>query len=124
MRSHHRGVMSSWSQSWRQSEAHNGSWIGHMCSRPRSRGWPRLAPMLTTRRPQAATPLVPPVALMERLPLTDRAADFVAHTRQAIVDILQGQDDRLVVVVGPCSIHDPFAAIEYAYRLKIIAEQL
>ena len=80
--------------------------------------------MLTTRRPQAATPLVPPVALMERLPLTDSAADFVAHTRQAIVDILQGQDDRLVVVVGPCSIHDPFAAIEYAYRLKIIAEQL
>jgi 3-deoxy-7-phosphoheptulonate synthase len=80
--------------------------------------------MLTTRRPQAATPLVPPVALMERLPLTDSAADFVAHTRQAIVDILQGLDDRLIVVVGPCSIHDPFAAIEYAHRLRVVAEQL
>jgi 3-deoxy-7-phosphoheptulonate synthase len=61
---------------------------------------------------KASTPLIPPVALLEQLPLDDTAAAFVARTRQEVVDILRGDDDRLVVVAGPCSIHDPFAAIE------------
>lgn len=73
---------------------------------------------------KASTPLIPPVALLEQLPLDDTAAAFVARTRQEVVDILRGDDDRLVVVAGPCSIHDPFAAIEYAHRLKLVADQL
>ena len=61
--------------------------------------------------------LLPPVALIERYPLSEVAAETVATTRQVIHRILKGQDDRLLVVVGPCSIHDVEAAREYASRL-------
>ena len=61
--------------------------------------------------------LLPPVALIERYPLSEVAAETVATTRQVIHRILKGEDDRLLVVVGPCSIHDVEAAREYASRL-------
>ncbi len=61
--------------------------------------------------------LLPPVALIERYPVSEVAADTVATTRQVIHNILKGDDDRLMVVVGPCSIHDVEAAKEYAQRL-------
>ncbi|MBI4271319.1 MAG: 3-deoxy-7-phosphoheptulonate synthase [Candidatus Rokubacteria bacterium] len=68
-------------------------------------------------------PLIPPAILLEELPLGDRGSETVARGRRAIVDVLHGRDDRLVVVVGPCSIHDPVAAVDYARRLKAAAEQ-
>lgn len=62
--------------------------------------------------------LLPPVALLERFPVSDVAAQTVAQTRAAISNILHGKDDRLLVVIGPCSIHDPKAALEYAQKIK------
>jgi len=62
-------------------------------------------------------PLLPPAILLEEIPITERASELVATTRQAIANVLTGQDPRLVIVVGPCSIHDTTAAVEYAKRL-------
>ncbi|MCZ6643251.1 MAG: 3-deoxy-7-phosphoheptulonate synthase [Gammaproteobacteria bacterium] len=69
-------------------------------------------------------PLVSPAILEEELPHSEAATDFVAASRQTIKNILFGSDDRLMVIVGPCSIHDPGAAIEYAERLKSVADEL
>lgn len=66
--------------------------------------------------------LLPPVALLERYPVSDVAAETVAKTRQAVHNILHGKDDRLLVVIGPCSIHDPKAALEYAHKIKAMRE--
>ena len=68
--------------------------------------------------------LLPPVALLEKFPATDKAAETVSHARSAIHKILKGNDDRLLVVIGPCSIHDPEAAKEYAGRLLALREEL
>ncbi|WP_158784699.1 3-deoxy-7-phosphoheptulonate synthase AroG [Pantoea sp. BAV 3049] len=68
--------------------------------------------------------LLPPVALLEKYPATDLAAQTVAHARQAIHHILKKKDDRLLVVIGPCSIHDTAAAKEYAGRLLKLREEL
>ena len=65
----------------------------------------------------AIKPLIPPAILLEQVPLSEQGKDAVFAGRQAIDDCLHGKDDRLVVVVGPCSIHDPQAAHEYANRL-------
>jgi 3-deoxy-7-phosphoheptulonate synthase len=62
--------------------------------------------------------VLPPVFLEEELPITERASSIVYETRKAICNILNGKDHRLVVVVGPCSIHDTDAAREYAGLLK------
>ncbi len=62
--------------------------------------------------------VLPPVFLEEELPVTEKAGATVHDARTAICDILAGRDSRLLVVVGPCSIHDPKAAREYAQRLK------
>src|SRR3954466_5312949 len=69
-------------------------------------------------------PLLPPAILMEELPLLPEGAVLVSRTRAEVVDILRGRDDRLVVVVGPCSVHDPSAALEYAQRLSEYAHEL
>jgi len=68
--------------------------------------------------------LLPPVALLEKFPATETAANTVSQARNAIHNILQGNDDRLLVVIGPCSIHDPAAAKEYAARLLTLREAL
>lgn len=65
-----------------------------------------------------------PASLLEELPLTEEAAWTVQSTRKGIKSVLEGEDDRLMVVVGPCSIHDPEAAREYAQRLKKVRERL
>ena len=66
-----------------------------------------------------------PRAIKTKLPITDQAASLVLETREAIRRILHGQDrDRLVVIVGPCSIHDADAAYEYAAKLKPVADAL
>jgi len=62
--------------------------------------------------------VLPPIFLEEELPITENAARTVFEARRQIVDILNGSDDRLIVVVGPCSIHDPIAAREYGGLLK------
>jgi 3-deoxy-7-phosphoheptulonate synthase len=61
-----------------------------------------------------------PATVIEEFPITDQVADLVSATRHDIHRILHGEDDRLVVVVGPCSIHDPEAALEYAGRLAAL----
>ena len=58
-------------------------------------------------------PLIPPAILMEEVPLSEKASQTVAATRRALDAILMEEDDRMAVVVGPCSIHDPEAALEY-----------
>lgn len=70
-------------------------------------------------------PLPSPRQVKTKLPLTEQASSMVYETRQAIRNILHGIDrDRLIVIVGPCSIHDPEAAYEYADRLKTVAHAL
>jgi 3-deoxy-7-phosphoheptulonate synthase len=69
-------------------------------------------------------PLIPPAILMEELPATEEVRARVAQGREAIGRILSGEDDRLLCVVGPCSIHDPAAALEYAAKLRDVAEEL
>src|SRR5262245_47657895 len=62
--------------------------------------------------------LSPPDEVRQEFPLTECATKVTHETRQEIHHILHGADDRLIAVVGPCSIHDPKAAIEYAQKLK------
>jgi len=61
--------------------------------------------------------LIAPTILMEEVPVSTRAAEVVSAARTEIADILSGKDDRVLAVVGPCSIHDTGAALEYADRL-------
>jgi 3-deoxy-7-phosphoheptulonate synthase len=68
--------------------------------------------------------LITPEALKKEMPLTGKAADTVLRGRQAIYDIMDGKDHRLFVVVGPCSIHDVEAALDYATRLKKLADEV
>src|SRR5262245_7798822 len=68
--------------------------------------------------------LVTPASVMGEFPLSENAAKLTYETRQAIHRILAGEDDRLLVIIGPCSIHDPIAAMEYAKNLKIEKDRL
>ena len=72
----------------------------------------------------ALTPIIAPAGLKQVFPLSDTAAGFVTESREAIKNILQGKDSRLMVVVGPCSIHDPKAALDYATRLAALGKEL
>jgi 3-deoxy-7-phosphoheptulonate synthase len=74
-------------------------------------------------RIESLRPLIPPAILMEELPLDDEQTNLVVTARDEIGAIVEGVDRRFLVVVGPCSIHDPEAGIEYAERLKVIATQ-
>ena len=69
------------------------------------------------------TNLLPPVALSEKYPITDTAAATVISGRESIHNIMKGKDDRLVVITGPCSIHDVKSAMEYAGRLLKLREK-
>lgn len=68
--------------------------------------------------------LIPPSHLIREFACSDRAAETAFKSRTALHRILHGQDDRLMVVIGPCSIHDPKAAMEYAHRLIAERERL
>lgn len=68
--------------------------------------------------------LLPPVAVLEKFPATESASSTTFRSREAITNILKGRDDRLLVIVGPCSIHDTEAAIEYGKRLKTLRDEL
>ncbi|KAK7942599.1 3-deoxy-7-phosphoheptulonate synthase [Apiospora aurea] len=69
-------------------------------------------------------PLIQPALLMEEIPMTDAALQTVVKGRRDAAAIVMGRSDRLLVVVGPCSIHDPATAHEYAARLKALSEKL
>ncbi|HEY4663908.1 MAG TPA: 3-deoxy-7-phosphoheptulonate synthase [Comamonas sp.] len=87
-----------------------------------------LSTLDTTRiddtRIKAVRPLLTPALLQEWLPAGTQAQALVESSRQAISRVLHGQDDRLIVVVGPCSIHDHAQAMEYARQLKVQADAL
>ena len=70
------------------------------------------------------TPLIAPADLKQVLPLSEECAEFVASSRNQVKDILWNRDPRMMVVIGPCSIHDPKAALEYAERLATLNEEL
>ena len=74
-------------------------------------------------RIRAVRPLITPALLQEWLPASDAAQNLVEASRAAISRVLHGADDRLVVVVGPCSIHDHDEALDYARRLKAEADR-
>ena len=73
---------------------------------------------------QSTVPLPTPRELEAELPMSDEVRASVLSGRQAVEDILEGRDSRLLVITGPCSIHDEQAALEYAERLVPIAEEL
>jgi len=81
-------------------------------------------PVTSNLRIAGIRPLIPPAILVEELPLPDADAVMVQQTREETSRILHGLDDRLIVVVGPCSIHDADAALSYARRLAPLAEEL
>ncbi|MBV1774660.1 3-deoxy-7-phosphoheptulonate synthase AroG [Burkholderiaceae bacterium DAT-1] len=68
--------------------------------------------------------LLPPIAALEKFPVTEQATTTTFEARQGIHRILTGEDDRLLVVIGPCSIHDSEAALEYGRRLRALHVEL
>jgi 3-deoxy-7-phosphoheptulonate synthase len=81
-------------------------------------------PTLDEHRTTRISPLLSPALLRHELPVDTELAATVTRARAEVVDILDGRDDRLIVVVGPCSIHDPDAAMDYATRLAAHAERV
>jgi 3-deoxy-7-phosphoheptulonate synthase len=83
-----------------------------------------MAPHTDDLRIRKLEPLTPPAQLIAELPCDNVVSETVANSRQALHEILHGRDDRLAVVIGPCSIHDPVAALEYARRLRPLRDAL
>nr|ODO04278.1 3-deoxy-7-phosphoheptulonate synthase [Cryptococcus depauperatus CBS 7855] len=79
--------------------------------------------LLDDRRVKCVRPLIPPQILNEELPLSLRGAQTVLDGRREVEAVIKGDDDRLLVIVGPCSVHDPEQAIVYARKLKEYADQ-
>jgi 3-deoxy-7-phosphoheptulonate synthase len=75
-------------------------------------------------RIRSTRPLISPAILEDELPLSDAAAARVHEARRAVARVVTGQDDRLLAIVGPCSVHDPESALEYARRLETLAQRL
>ena len=75
-------------------------------------------------RIRSTRPLISPAILEDELPLSEAAATRVHEARRAVARVVTGQDDRLLAIVGPCSVHDPVAALEYARRLAPLAQRL
>ncbi len=69
-------------------------------------------------------PLIPPAIIMEEIPASDAQIETTTRAREAAARIIDGQDDRLLVVVGPCSVHSPEAGLEYARRLIPVRDRL
>jgi 3-deoxy-7-phosphoheptulonate synthase len=84
----------------------------------------RPADFVRDRRIERVVPLLAPDALLEELPLSSVQADVVVRGRREVQAVLEGADERLLVVVGPCSVHDPDATLEYAARLAKHASDL
>ncbi|QUQ68193.1 3-deoxy-7-phosphoheptulonate synthase [Kutzneria sp. CA-103260] len=72
----------------------------------------------------SSRPMVSPALLRDEAPLTDAAEAVVVQSRTAVTNVLNGDDDRLLVIVGPCSVHDPVAGLDYARRLAALTAEL
>lgn len=81
-------------------------------------------PVTDDTRVLSQDPLIPPALLTSEIPMTGEAIRTVVKGRAEAAEIVLGRSDRLLVVVGPCSIHDPDAACEYADRLRHLSERL
>ena len=81
-------------------------------------------PATSNLRIKSLEPLIPPSRLMNLLPLTAAATETIVAGRRDVERVLAGEDQRLMAVVGPCSIHDPDAARDYAARLKALADRV
>jgi len=68
-------------------------------------------------------PLIPPAILLEEIPVSETASNVVSDARRAVSEVIAGRDPRLVVIAGPCSVHDTRAALEYASKLKALADR-
>jgi len=79
--------------------------------------------LLDDRRVKSVRPLIPPQILHEELPLSLRGAQTVLEGRRQVEAVIKGDDDRLLVIVGPCSVHDPEQAITYAKKLQEYAQE-
>jgi 3-deoxy-7-phosphoheptulonate synthase len=73
---------------------------------------------------KSITPIIAPADLRQVFPLSDVGSEFVTTTREHIKNILHGRDPRIMVVIGPCSIHDPKSALDYASRLAKLSEKV
>jgi 3-deoxy-7-phosphoheptulonate synthase len=76
------------------------------------------------RRVTELKPLISPAILIEELPITEGIAKTIVTAREIAENVIKKIDDRLLVIVGPCSIHDPQAALEYGEKLKVLADEL
>ena len=86
---------------------------------------PRPMPIpLDDLRIASSRQLIAPTILMEELPVSPEAEKTVSTAREEIADILAGRDKRVLAIVGPCSIHDPKAALEYAERLATLKDEV
>lgn len=83
-----------------------------------------MAPLTSDLRIRKIEPLITPAELIQEFPCDQAVSATVSQARSALHRILHGHDDRLAVVIGPCSIHDPKAAIEYARRLRPLRDGL
>src|SRR5206468_3515552 len=88
------------------------------------RPWSAMYRLTDDLRIDRLRPLIPPAILMEQYAITEGASATVAEGREQVTRLLRGEDARLLVVVGPCSIHDVRAAREYAERLRGVADRL
>ena len=79
---------------------------------------------IVNRRVVEIEPLPTPAQVLADMPLSETAQRVVVESRDAIRDVLHGRDDRLLVIVGPCSVHDPRAALDYARRLAALNGEL
>jgi 3-deoxy-7-phosphoheptulonate synthase len=75
-------------------------------------------------RIRSVRPLISPAILEDELPLGEAGAAVVERGRREVADIVMGRDDRLLAIVGPCSVHDPLAALDYAQQLQPLAARL
>ena len=102
-------------------EPADGSTVDDMSADPTR---PELQASTSDLRIREIDALVPPRDMLDELPLGTPRSDLVTQSRREIRDVLTGEDDRLLVIVGPCSIHDPAAALDYAGRLAAVAHEL
>ena len=79
---------------------------------------------LDNTRIASIRPVATPAAIEQAVPLTEAAAATVVRTREEIGRVLSGEDSRMLLIVGPCSVHDPKAALDYAQRLKTLREEV
>ena len=82
------------------------------------------APVTSDLRIRALDPLPTPHAMLTELPLPAHSAELVAKSRNEVRAVLNGTDDRVLAIVGPCSIHDPAAALDYAHKLAALVPEL